>query len=47
MKTLTLTLFFVVTTISAAYAECYYNGQAYPTGTQIGSLVCQADGTWR
>lgn len=28
-------------------AECYYAGQSYPTGTNIGGLVCQPDGTWR
>ena len=29
-----------------ALADCIYNGQTYPTGTRIGSVVCQPDGTW-
>jgi hypothetical protein len=46
MKTLALTLFLIVGTISAAYADCIYNGQSYPTGTILGPYVCSADGTW-
>ena len=30
-----------------AQADCIYNGRAYPTGTNIGGVVCQPDGTWR
>ena len=30
-----------------AYANCTYNGSSYPTGTRIGPLVCQSDGSWR
>jgi hypothetical protein len=32
---------------SGAWAACLYQGNAYPTGTKIGGLTCQADGTWR
>ena len=31
----------------AAWADCVYQGKTYPTGTKIGGLTCQADGTWR
>lgn len=31
----------------SAWADCVYEGKSYPTGTKIGSLTCQADGTWR
>lgn len=31
---------------SVAVADCKYNGNLYPTGTVIGGLTCQADGTW-
>lgn len=47
MKTLGLTLFLLVASISAAYADCVYNGRTYPTGTRLGPYVCQADGTWK
>jgi len=26
-------------------ADCYMNGVLYPTGTTIGGLTCQADGS--
>jgi hypothetical protein len=29
----------------AAVADCYYNGQSVPEGTQAGGLVCR-DGQW-
>jgi hypothetical protein len=29
----------------AAVADCYYNGQAVPEGSQAGGLVCR-DGQW-
>jgi len=29
------------------YADCYYNGVLYPTGTVIDGKTCQADGSWR
>lgn len=32
---------------SSAWADCVYQGKKYPTGTKIGGLTCQADGTWR
>jgi hypothetical protein len=31
---------------SAAMADCSYNGQMYPVGTRLGSLVCTPQG-WR
>ena len=30
-----------------ALADCPYAGKSYPTGTRVGNLTCQADGTWR
>lgn len=30
-----------------AYADCVYKGRSYPTGSKIGGLTCQADGSWR
>lgn len=35
-----------MTMTSGAHATCYYNGKAYQTGTQIGSLVCMPSGRW-
>lgn len=32
---------------SSSWADCIYQGQSYPTGTKVGSLTCQADGSWR
>lgn len=32
---------------SAVWADCVYQGRSYPTGTRIGGLTCQPDGTWR
>jgi len=37
----------MLTLSSIASADCNYNGSSYPTGTVIGGLVCQEDGTWR
>ncbi len=34
-------------TYQQAFADCFYNGSWYSTGTRIGNLTCQADGTWR
>ncbi len=31
----------------SAWAACVYQGRSYPTGTRIGPLTCQADGSWR
>jgi hypothetical protein len=33
-------------TATAALANCSYNGQVYPLGTRLGSLVCTPQG-WR
>jgi hypothetical protein len=30
-----------------ARADCIYQGNYYPTGTRLGDLTCQPDGTWR
>jgi len=32
---------------TGAWADCVYQGKTYPTGTVIGGLTCQANGTWR
>jgi hypothetical protein len=37
----------ILTTTALAKADCIYNGASYPTGTNIGGLICQADGTWK
>lgn len=48
MKILPCTLFLLLGTVSTAYAnDCTYNGNTYSSGTKIGSLVCQPDGTWK
>ena len=47
MKYWLFTLIFLFGTATAASADCIYDGQSYPTGTEIGGLVCQPDGTWR
>jgi hypothetical protein len=33
--------------VGNAFADCEYQGKWYPTGTRIGSKVCQPDGNWR
>jgi hypothetical protein len=40
---------FVVASVwfASAYADCMYQGKSYPTGTKLGGLTCQADGTWK
>ena len=30
-----------------SYADCIYDGYSYPTGTKLGDLTCQPDGTWK
>jgi hypothetical protein len=30
-----------------AWADCLYKGTYYPTGTRVGTLTCQPDGTWK
>lgn len=39
-------LILVVGTISAAYADCYKDGKAYPTGTVINGFICTESGKW-
>jgi len=50
MKTLIFTftraILILASTILAAYAGCTYNGQSYPTGSQIGPYTCMPNGTW-
>jgi len=47
MKKLFISLIASLIFSASAYADCNYNGQNYPTGTRIGSLVCQPDGSWK
>lgn len=44
-----ITLLFLVACGStfSAWADCVYQGQRYPTGTRIGPLTCQPDGSWK
>ena len=49
MRRLSLLLFSliaIVVTSTAAYADCYKDGQRYPTGTVIDGFICTADGRW-
>ena len=47
-KTLMILMFLITCGFaSGAWADCLFQGRAYPTGTRIGGLTCQADGTWR
>jgi hypothetical protein len=45
MKTIIVIVLFVILS-STAYAGCMYEGKEYPTGTEIGSMVCGSDGYW-
>jgi hypothetical protein len=49
MKTIATLAVLVFLAVSAgpALADCIYKGRSYPTGTNIGGVVCQPDGTWR
>ena len=40
-------LVFLALSAGSARADCVYNGRWYPTGTNIGGVVCQPNGTWR
>ena len=47
-KTLMSLLFLITFGFSSAvWADCVYQGKSYPTGTKIGGLTCQPDGTWK
>lgn len=46
MKALSFIILFSLFS-TPAFAACYLNGTAYPTGTIVAGLTCQADGTWR
>lgn len=41
---LAITLLLCLSAIS--YADCFYNGVSYQTGTVVNGLTCQADGSW-
>ena len=41
------TIVFLGLSINSVYAACIYEGVSYPTGTTVGELTCQPDGTWR
>jgi len=49
VRTSLVIMLFLITCGSSVsvWADCVYQGRSYPTGTKIGSLTCQADGTWR
>jgi hypothetical protein len=47
IKTTVILVFLLATASRVAFADCEYKGKYYPTGTKIGTRVCQADGTWR
>jgi len=40
-------LLFLALSAGTAVADCLYNGQWYPTGTNINGVICQPDGKWR
>ena len=49
MKRLQVILFILILfagTLSAAYADCYKDGKAYPPGTVIEGFICTAEGKW-
>jgi|SoiMethySBSTD1v2_1073268.scaffolds.fasta_scaffold5441387_1 hypothetical protein len=39
-------LVFLAVSPGSARADCIFNGRSYPTGTTIGGVVCQPNGTW-
>jgi hypothetical protein len=41
-----LVLMLFASTFSVAYADCYKDGKAYPTGTVIDGFICTPDGRW-
>ena len=47
MKQIFCSILFLIISTTAVYANCVYDGKTYPTGTKIGGLVCQPDGSWR
>ena len=40
-------LLFLALSVKMVLADCEYDGQLYPVGTNINGLVCHLDGTWR
>ena len=46
IMTFAIIVFLAVSAVTAS-ADCIYNGRSYPTGTNIGGVVCQPNGTWR
>ena len=47
MKAFILALILGIFIAPKAYADCEFDGKTYPTGTEIGGLICQPDGTWK
>lgn len=51
MKKATIKIIYLYALIAmfapSAWANCIYNGKTYPTGTKLGELTCQPDGTWK
>ena len=45
-KSILFVVLLFISSVSVAVADCKYNGNLYPTGTVIGGLTCQADGSW-
>ena len=46
LRVLWLALVLFAATSSLAYADCYKDGKAYPTGTVIEGFICTPDGHW-
>ncbi len=46
MKTL-LVSFILLLYAGIAYADCWYDGRSYETGTIINGYVCTPGGTWK
>lgn len=47
MKSILISLIFLMSCTTAVYADCIFEGVSYPTGTKLGSLVCMPDGSWQ
>ena len=46
MKKLLSVLILLFSFVSPVQAECLYNGQLVPAGTEMSGMVCQEDGSW-
>ena len=40
-------IFILAFTSNIAFADCWYNGVIYPTGSQVNGLTCSVDGSWK